>query len=93
MSTNNHVPGRRHINLCLQAETDIITTDEDINMEDQILMLYLSQVLCVSTCFCFFSCHSIPSLVYTLISFYATLAIDIRDNTGTVIYAHVGLRP
>ena len=29
-------------NLCLQAETDMITTDEGMKMEDQILMLYYS---------------------------------------------------
>ena len=32
-------PWRRHNNLCLQAEMDMITTDEDMKMEDQILML------------------------------------------------------
>ena len=33
-------PWRRHTNLCSQAETDMITTDEDVKMEDKILMLY-----------------------------------------------------
>ena len=45
-------------------------------MEDQILMLYSSQ--------------SFFSLVYTLIAVIILcylLAIDIRDSTGTVIYA------
>ena len=40
-----------YTNLCLHAETDMIATDEDMNMEDQIPMLYYS----VSTCFCPFS--------------------------------------
>ena len=35
-------PWRRHTKLCLQAETDMITTDEDVKMEDQ---LYSSQLL------------------------------------------------
>ena len=78
----------------------MITTDEDVKM---ILMLYYSQAVCVSIYFC----HSMPLLVYTLISviILRSLAIDIRDSTGTVIYAltidvggehcsnNVGLRP
>ena len=39
--------------------------------------------------------HSMPLLIYTLIAFYVTLAIDIRDSRGTVIYAltTLGLGP
>ena len=59
---------------CIYMPKRMITTciDEDIKMEDQIPLLYYSQAVCVCTCFC---------------SFSYTLAIDIRDSTGTVIYA------
>ena len=75
----------------------MITADEDVKMEDKLLMLYSSQSL-VS----FFSSsimHSMPLLVYTLIAViilrYSTIAIDIGDSTGTVIYAQTtsGLGP
>ena len=58
-------------------------------MEDQILMLYSSQSF-FSLLFKF--CHVFHALlVYTLIAviilYTLPLAIDIRDSTGTVIYA------
>ena len=46
-----------------EAETDMITTDEDVKMEDQIQMLYSSQSLVLSSVM-----HSMPLLVYTLIA-------------------------
>ena len=58
---------------------DMIITDKDVIMED-ILMLYYSQAVCVSICFC----HSIPLLVYALITVIIlrySIAIDIRDRT------------
>ena len=58
-------PWRRHTNLCLQAKTDMTTTDEDVKMEDQILMLYSI----VSHLFLFLSSsvmHSMPLLVQVM---------------------------
>ena len=64
--------GRQHTNLCLQAETDMITTDGDVKMEDQILMLYSSQSL-VSLLFKF--CHAFHAFtcLYTYSSNHSTL--------------------
>ena len=53
-------------------ETDMITTDEDVKMEDQILMLYSNQSL-VSLLFKF--CHAMPLLVYTLIHHVAVIIL------------------
>ena len=64
-------PCRRHTSLCLQAEMDMIT--KDVKMEDQIRIIVRQSVFP-------------PLLVYTLLA-VITLAIDIGDSTGTVIYA------
>ena len=75
--------------MCLQAETDMITTDEDVKMEANVCSI---QSL-VSLLFKF--CHAMPLLVYTLIAVIIlryprySIAIDIlRDSTGTVIYLY-----
>ena len=72
----------------------MITTDNDVKMEDQILMLYNCQAFCVSTVL-YLSFHAFTCL-YTYNCNYS-LAIDIRDSTGTVIYSltmsDLGARP
>ena len=80
-------PWRRRTSLCLQAEMDMITTDElgskeDKKMEDQILMLFYSQAVCVSTYFWF--CHASLYCLYTYSCNDSTLQVL---GTSTVIYA------
>ena len=56
---------------------DMITTDEHVKM-----IRYAGQAVCVSVLFLSF--HAFTCL-YTYIAVILSLAIDIRDSTGTVI--------